>query len=217
MPSGKTFIHRVYVAILVCGLTSMGCSQDATPRTSVRIDTLAEKMSDAEVQALERLLPAGAEPWLLDAYGDSLGVEHVSFYLAPEATSRRLRRGKFVSLERRPGGWNWLWPARWKQESEGRYAQVAIEGREFDSIENEDDPNRPFPVYGDFTDAELISLLSAVRLEDSEEPIVGVDREWELDDGMVRVYVPSMLMGLRRQGAGWVVVKDAQFKFSRDP
>ena len=72
--------------------------------------------------------------------------EHVEAYLAPTTTTPELRRGTVVS-----------------GQLTRSYAQVAIPGRSFDQIDDEQDINRPFQVIGNFDDAELVSLVQLLR------------------------------------------------------
>jgi hypothetical protein len=54
-------------------------------------------------------------------------------------------------------------PGAWKLDAPGHWAQVAISGRDYDVLNGEMDVNLPFQVDGDFSDEELVSLVTWIR------------------------------------------------------
>jgi hypothetical protein len=115
-----------------------------SPAPPIRIGDVARQMTEQDVAALESLLPSGARPWLL--IGVRWWEKRVEAYLAPTTTTPALRRGTVVS-----------------GQLTRSYAQVAIPGRSFDQIDDEQDINRPFQVIGRFSDEELVSLVQLLR------------------------------------------------------
>jgi hypothetical protein len=82
-------------------------------------------------------------------------------YLKPDVESNAVRRGSIVELKslvenRRATGWRVL--AR-----DGRYAQVAVRGREFADAIGSAGLDRPFKVIGAFTDREIASFVAYAR------------------------------------------------------
>lgn len=138
-------------------------SQLITPPLPLRIGGMARQVSDKDYANLERTLPKGQKPWLFMGEPGQVPIVGLNVYLPATRQTSELRRG--------PGGLALLLkPPTWKLDSKdsccNAWAQVAIEGRNFDEIHDESDMNRPFHVIGAFTDAELLSLVRTLR--DSE-------------------------------------------------
>jgi len=119
---------------------------------------IARLVPDREVVAIEvnwdQVLP---EAWLAVAY------------LAPDSEVQGVRRGAIVDLkslvtDKRAQGWRIT--AR-----DGRYAQVAVPGKPFPRQVGNKDLDRPFRLYGRFSDAELASLIAYVRSSPRKPPI----------------------------------------------
>jgi hypothetical protein len=90
-------------------------------------------------------------------------------YLQPESDVRGVRRGRIVELEtlvrdKRAQGWR-------VTSRDGRYAQVAIPDRAFSEQIDDTGLDRPFRVYGKFSDAEIAGLVAYVRSSPQEPPI----------------------------------------------
>jgi hypothetical protein len=133
---------------------------------TLRTGDVARQLTEQDVAALELVLPSGAKPWLLN--GDRAqfpGIQFIQAYLSPTTVTSTLRRGPVISLMRR------ISPiAAWTTERVESYAQVAIAGRKFDDIQEDQDVNRPFRVIGRFDDPELVQLVAFLR---SNPPIPG--------------------------------------------
>jgi hypothetical protein len=152
-------------------------TQRQTP--AIRIRDHAVELTDRDVEDLERALPAGVKPWLLiGETSQQSGLQRVHAFLPPDVTTPMLRRGKvFPLIKETNTPWKILEgsqpPGNGAHAYSGSYAQVALEGREFSHIENENDRNRPFFVIGRFEDAELAGLISFVRRDPSIPTRVG--------------------------------------------
>jgi len=115
---------------------------------------------------LERVLPSGAKPWLLNGDPAQLaGFEYIQAYLPPTSATSTLRRGTVIGVMRRTSPLT-----EWTVTYSSTYAQVAIPGRAFDQIEGDQDINRPFQVTGNFDDTELVGLVRFLR---SNPPTIG--------------------------------------------
>ena len=92
------------------------------------------------------------------------------------------------------------------------WAQVALSGREFDTIQGEQDLNRPFMIASDFDDSELVSLVRFLRGSTAVErtwPIYFMSRQ--LDASIRASLRPDtgthlQMVILRKRGSDWVVI-----------
>ena len=95
------------------------------------------------------------------------------------------------------------------------YAQVAIEGRNFDQVLNNQDTNRPFKVVGNIDDADLVSLVRFLRSVASAASLASV-QPWPINtvdarEDLVVVWLSdkpysAQRVQLRKQGQMWVIV-----------
>jgi len=138
--------------------------------TSIR--TLAGRDILAIEAERDQVLP---EAWLAVAY------------LAPDSEAGGIRRGRILDLK------TLLKDARateWRVTShDGRYAQVAAFGRPFSNSVTGDDVDRPFRMFGDFSDTELAGVISYVRSSPRKSPIP------DDPDGTSHVDYPDRLDG----------------------
>jgi hypothetical protein len=127
----------------------------------LRTGDVARRLTPQDIEALIPALPPGAKPWLLNADPPqiSTSIEAVQVYLEPSSATETLRRGSVVTVSRQTPPAGQAWNARLSEE----YAQVAILGRSFGQINDDQDPNRPFRVIGKFEESELIRLVNLVR------------------------------------------------------
>ena len=191
------------------------------PTVPLRTGDVARKLSQEDVAAIERTLPSGEKPWLLNGErGQVVLSEYIEAYLSTTATTPALRRGMVVSVMRR------IRPAvgEWSLSRTESYAQVAIPGRSFDDIQGDQDINRPFRVIGRFDDDELIRLVRFLRSDPPYRgrsdapyrgpghiepwPILSVQRK---DDDSVDVTLRGgnlrgQQVTLRQSGQDWVIV-----------
>jgi hypothetical protein len=131
---------------------------------------VAQLLQASDLTEIARLVP-GREVVAIEAYWDQVLPEAwLAFaYLAPDSEIRGVRRGDIVDLkslvtDERAQGWRIT--AR-----DGRYAQVAVPGKPFPRHVGNRDLDRPFRVFGRFSDAELASLVAYVRSSPRKPPI----------------------------------------------
>ena len=104
----------------------------------------------------------------------------------------------------------------WTVQRTESYAQVAIPGRTFDDIQDDQDPNRPFRVIGRFEDEELVRLVQFLRSNPPTRgpepipfwPILSIERK---ADDSVQVFLRGgvgrgQAITLRQTGQDWVIV-----------
>jgi len=180
----------------------------------LRTGDVARQLTEQDIAALELVLPPGSKPWLLN--GDNAQVanmQYVQAFLPATDSTPALRRGTVIHLER--GNPLDAWVAQ-RAES---YAQVAIPGRNFDQIQEDQDVNRPFRVFGRFNDTELVQLVEFLR-SNPPTPGVGPDaaiRSWPIlsiirkADDSVEVFLrgaanKGQVIMLRQAGQNWIVV-----------
>jgi hypothetical protein len=183
--------------------------------TTIRTGDVSRQLTEQDVAALERVLPSGAKPWLLN--GDPAQIadsEFIQAYLSPTTATSTLRRGPVITVMRR------ISPlTEWAVQGSGTYAQVAIPGREFDQIEGDDDINRPFQVFGNFDDTELVGLVRFLR---SNPPTIGGEinaiRLWPIlfinrkANGSVKVLLRGAIMQgqsitVRQTDHDWAIIR----------
>jgi hypothetical protein len=200
-------------------LLSMSLVQSAT--TPLRIGDVATQLSQEDVAAIQRILPADAKPWLLEGERGQIPViQFIEAYLSPTDTTAALRRGTVVTAMRRirppePVG-------EWNVSRTDSYGQVAIPGRSFDDVHSEWDMNRPFRVIGRFSDDELVRLVQLVRSDPPVRPGVNHIQPWPIlsiqrkDDDSVDVtlrggHLQGQEVTLRQNGQDWVIVSVAMW------
>ena len=182
--------------------------------TPLRIGDVARQLSEDDVATIQRALPSGEKPWLLEGErGQMVLLESIEAYLSPTDTTPALRRGTVITVMRRTqppvGDWNVS-----RTES---YGQVAIRGRSFDEVNSEWDMNRPFKVFGRLSDDELVRLVQFLR---SDPPVRrGLDHiqtsairslQRKDDDSVDVTLGGSNLRGqqviVRQDGQDWMIV-----------
>ncbi len=188
----------------------MPLMQSAT--TPLRTGDVARQLSQEDVAAIERTLPSGEKPWLLNGERpQNTFVDYIEAYLLPITTGSELRRGTVIGIRRQRTP-----PSEWKVERTEVYAQVAIPGRSFNDIQGDQDVNRPFRVIGHFEDDEIVRLAHFLRsdppMRGSEHiqpwPILSIQRK--ADDSvqvMLREeYWKGQSVTLRQTGQDWMIV-----------
>jgi hypothetical protein len=191
--------------------------QSAT--TPLRTGDVARQLSQEDVAAIERTLPADAKPWLLNGErGQVVVMEYIEAYLTTTNTSPVLRRGTVITVMRRTR------PAvgEWNVSRTESYGQVALPGRSFDDVHSEWDMNRPFRVIGRFSDDELVRLVQLLRSDPPVRRVFDHIQPWPIlsiqrrDDDSVDVtlrggHLQGQAVRLRQVGLGWVIVSVAMW------
>jgi hypothetical protein len=188
-------------------------TQLASTKPVIRLGNGARQLSDQDIANIEMVLPAGKKPWLLSGELGAMLVPSITAYLPPATETREMRRGSLITL-RRPVGASVNTQPWTIMDANGAYAQVAVSGRGFDQIEGDQDINRPFSVGGAFDDAELLSIVTFLRLNSSTSgPLRGVNRQ---ADGQIVVGIrrsatgsTRMVLGKQREGLGWIILEVA--------
>ncbi len=147
----------------------------ATPGP-LRVGAVARALPDQDVADIVRVASVtGPQPWLISGFcGQLCGyAEGVGAYLPPEKSTSEFRRGTFVTLERRLLKWSIISSLPiplsdtgqpvWVVKGHGSYTQVAVPDRQFESINGDQDINRPFAIDGSFDDDELVRLARFIR------------------------------------------------------
>ena len=184
----------------------------------LRTGDVARHLSEEDVPAIERILPSGEKPWLLNGDHGNIdgGLQYIEAYLPPTSTTPLLRRGTVITVKRRTLSPFSLTITDWTVAETHSYAQVAIAGRSFDEIEGDQDINRPFGVNSRFDDDELVRLVHFLR---SDPPLRGDAHivPWPIllivrnDDDSVQVMSRGgdghgQLIKLRQVGQDWMIV-----------
>ena len=141
----------------------------------------------------------------------------ITAYFVPTTATLMLRRGGYLTFSREmspvAGPWQGVGSAR-------PYVQVAVPGRPFEEILDDDDLNRPFIVIGNIDKEELVEVVTFIRSNPQAQkgelkygnigtlPITSLERR---PDGSVSVrWVFDRNQGqtaiLERQGTNWAAV-----------
>jgi hypothetical protein len=147
------------------------------PTVPIRLGLGARSLTEEDISEFRRTQP-GSNMWLVVGKAPFPGLS-IAAYFAAEKTTAELRRGRMIRGYRpvNPRG-------AWKLDALGHWAQVAISGRDYDVVNGETDVNLPFQVDGDFSDEELISLVTFIRTSTSGRSVNG--RGVPLNVGPVR-------------------------------
>jgi hypothetical protein len=170
---------RVFLLLAAFCAAASAIQPYASP---VRVYDEARSLSHRSVREIVRLAARdGKGVWLL--VGDTSQTlpekRFIDAYLEPDATTPRLRRGRVVSLESRiVNGAAVHWVPR---SPVARYAQVAIEPNRWPASLKDQSIERPFLIDGDFTDDDLIELVSFVRSSPKSPKRVDSDGTIQLD------------------------------------
>jgi len=189
-------------------LGAAGLAQ-AAASLPLRMGDFARTLSEKDIADIEAMVPAnGGKPWLLEGPVGQIGFS-ITAYLPADSETRELRRGTSITLLKRPG------ESSWSVRRPGLYAQVALAGRDFNSITGDDDLNRPFSVSGEFESADLISLVTFIRSKpgnvEGSWPIEFIGRPSPPGAGMVNVTLNQpngsllMMARFRKRESGWSI------------
>ena len=185
----------------------------------IRIGPTRINLTDRDVAEIERVTGTIEKPpWLLSCSDNFFGEWAVLLFLNPESTAKSLRRGRTIAVKApRPEK---VEQARvWSViQQDGRYAQVAVDKRPFDQILNSQDINRPFSLFGNFDEGELISIVEFIRSNVKGPNNEKVEGGWPIGavirdvDGTIRVSLQKtersgQLVELARYEKNWKVTK----------
>jgi len=200
---------------IACQFVLLFVSVSQSSSTTTRTGDVSRQLTEQDVAALERVLPSGAKPWLLNGDPAQLaGFEYIQAYLPPTSATSTLRRGTVIGVMRRTSPLT-----EWTVTYSSTYAQVAIPGRAFDQIEGDQDINRPFQVTGNFDDTELVGLVRFLR---SNPPTIGGEinaiRPWPIlsvtrgADRSVQVMLRGAIMQgqsitVRQTDHDWTIIR----------
>jgi hypothetical protein len=157
----------------------------------------------------------GGTPWLFVGRKTQIGELWIYSFCKPAVETPRIRRGIAIVLVLRSGSGGSEPKLRVRHSNP--YAQVAIEGRDFDQIEGTLDLNLPFRVIGTFNDNELIGLVNFVRSEPSQKSDQPARLQWPIEhmekksDGSIEVWTrkddfSGERATIRQVEGKWIVV-----------
>jgi hypothetical protein len=178
----------------------------------IRLGIGAQSLSEQDISEFRSVLP-GSTVWFVEGKAPFPGLS-IAVYFAAEKTTAELRRGRMIRGYRPVNP-----PGAWKLGAPGNWAQVAIAGRDYNVLNGESDFNLPFQVDGEFSDEELISLVTFIRTNIASRgrnggvgplnafPIIEVTRT---SKDSVRFFLaggngPSQGVFATQEGQGWRV------------
>ena len=131
-----------------------------TSAPTMRTGDVARSLTAEDIATIEAM--AGEKPWLVDgrpSLGPPAKSQTIQVYFTATTVTPGLRRGAYMTFTRElnpPSPWQGVGSAR-------PYFQVAVPGRAYEQIENDNDLNRPFIVKGNFQNDELVELVTFIR------------------------------------------------------
>lgn len=146
------------IVVALCCLAGL----QNTTRPVVRLGE-ARNLRDTDWAAIREALGAARVPWVINvSTGSQVGPFrwHATAYLSASVVQDDLRRGSLVDLEATYEGSNRVWR---DLRLGGGWAQVALAPDRLRDDFGESDRARPFVVRGDFTDAEIRAIVTAIR------------------------------------------------------
>ena len=149
---------------------------------------------DAEAIA-RAVAPYGGAPWLIAEVRRSPRQRNGEFdwsamaYVAPTIATAEFRRGALVRVFSGLTTEQSADPSTWRADPTTirTWAQVAMPGRAFEDVKNEQDENLPLWIVGDITDADLVSIVRFLR----SSPVITVR------PGLNLGTVPGPVRGIR--------------------
>jgi hypothetical protein len=174
-----------------------------------RLGTIGERLTNRDVEEIARLARTTVSTIYL-LHGDQGQTKQwlVDVYLAPASDRAQVRRGRVVKMSKVVDGL----PTAWRVDEERRYAQVAAPGRRFPTALAPGDNNRPFLLEGEFTDSELVGIVSFIRSSpapvEGHLPIGAIRRTGKADVTVILIASPlsSHIVSLRRSRGRWDLV-----------
>lgn len=213
-PFMMTVLTRIVTRLVVAAVILA----QAPATLPARIGELGKNLTDSEAVQIARIAsPTGPVPWLLYGYRGQIG-DVMDVYLPPDSSTKDVRRGDLIYLSRFRG-MSPATPSSWGGPRLERYAQVVLAGHDFNQVQSDKDTNRPFETRGEFTDDDLIRIVTLIRTSTvsagfaggkiwSDLPINSMIRQ---SGDNVTVWIPKDPAGeiqrvtLRRSGTEWVV------------
>ena len=199
-----------------------------TGTSTLRTGEIAKSLTAEDIATIGEMV--GEKPWLVDGprpLGPPSTSQTITAFFAPTMATPTLRRGGYMIFSRD------LNSGPWKGNGSAKpYIQVAIPGRPFEEILNDQDLNRPFRVIGAFQNEELVELVTFIRsnpaapegqmgagVKVGKLPITSIERrpdgsvnvEWRFDppnQGEAAV--------IEDRGVGWVLVSLRRFRIFVD-
>jgi hypothetical protein len=210
-----------------CTAVLLTCLAFAVPAVSevYRFGPLSESLPAQDVAAIEALVVEHGIPWALLGWRSQVlpDIRYVDVFLQPTVSRSKLRRGRVLHLQCVPGA-EQLACLQWTLAgAAGAYVQVA-HGRAFTEGLGPRSPlERPIRTVGEFSDEEILTLVSYIRASprpstrrgvdmgrlDGSEPALDISRE---PDGSVRALLTrdsgvSQTARFVRTGRGWRITE----------
>ena len=200
----------------------------------LRFGPTAAHIRSWPIWELHMALGERARPWLFNAFGQGYVLEpkwYVDAYLEPDRVAPRLRVGQtatVIATLTAVGAYDGV--RRWSRGVTGRWAQVLVAaGDDPLSIKDPRDVARPFRVFGDIADDDLVSVVDFMRSSPEnptpQPPTAAaifrrVEGTWpiqrlEVVDGVVSVELIDLSPGeksgqavvVRRVGSRWTITR----------
>lgn len=142
------------------------------PREPLVFGPQAAWLRPIDAAAIARAVaPYGAAPWLVTEVRRSPPQRTGEFewsalaHVAPTIATSEYRRGPLVRVSTGLSAEQFADPSTWRADpaTVRAWAQVAIPDRAFEDVKNEYDDNLPLWIYGDITDADLVSIVRFLR------------------------------------------------------
>lgn len=208
--------RSAHVRLLVAATTLVWLAQAA--RGPVVIGPQRHAVTAEDLAAIGEVVGRDRSIWIVEV-GPLADTLAATVYLAPDRSSPELRRGRWLQVTKGSAGpdspprpWISVDEGSW---SRGAYAQVPLAGRDPDDVRDEVDESRPFVVWSEVSDEDLLAVVRLARSATAErDPIVqiglnavsavpGLPENWVMFKTRRQPQCDRVL-SLRRQGRGWV-------------
>jgi hypothetical protein len=196
--------------------TLIGSQSQRAADVPILQGSFAVQLSPQDIANIETVLPRGVKPWLLGG-GDCLFCEAmITAYLPPDTETAELRRGRGLVLQPPAGLIKGGMPTHnapnsWVlMDKSISYAQLPPVGKTFEPTSS---TKGLITIVGDFSDTELLSVVSFVRSNDrwagslevlSRDNIGVIQLQIHPDSGRGR-----LLARIRREGQVWIILSES--------
>jgi hypothetical protein len=219
------------LAVLLIPCDLIGAVQTAPPQP-ILLGPSAYRVSAADIAQILALGPPASRPWVLVSFGPPFEPTmpwYINVFLPPNHVTSTVRRGRMMVVKTTtPAQEAYDHVREWALDRIAEYGQVPGYLSDVERVRDGRDLNRPFPIHGVISDADLAGLVTFIRTSPPDPSFHGalggagshVEGNWPIgnlvrhDDGSVEISLlddephekQGQRVSLRQNGTRWVVV-----------